>query len=408
MVSFIMERNIIQIILSVFVCAHVFAGNPFTKTYGGKGYDEANAIIRVKSGGYLIAGKSSSYNNSNIDLNLIRIDENGKVLWNKTYGGENSECAFDVIENQRGEFIAVGSSDSYGAGEDITDFWVLKVDANGQMIWNKTFGTHHSIEEAHGIVETGDGNYLVVGTTIIFDPEEVPSEIMVIKIDETGNKVWEKHYGGESSEEGTAICRTQEGNFTIVGSTESFGNGKWDFWLVHIDKDGKKLWDKTFGGGDNEMANNIVATVDGGYVMTGYTYSHATAASFDLWVVKADSKGEQIWAKSFGGLSTDEGHAVIETKKGDIVVAGYTEVWKPNKENVNTSPDVINMYVVKMDKNGNKIWEQSLGGVGNQHAFDLVESLDEGIVVAGNTDTNDEGGSECLLMKLSPAGAPAP
>ncbi|MCS7004444.1 MAG: hypothetical protein NZM38_03870 [Cytophagales bacterium] len=396
------------LIIALGISISTYAGNPFTKTYGGKGYDEANAIIKVKSGGYLIAGKSSSYSNGNIDLNLIRIDDNGKVIWNKTYGGDNAERALDVIETPKGEFIAVGGSDSYGAGEDITDFWVIKVDANGNLIWEKTFGTHHSIEEAYGIVETGDGHYIIVGTTTTFEPEEIPSEILVVKIDENGNKIWEKRYGGESSEEGASICRSLDGNFTIVGSTESFGNGKWDFWMFQIDKDGKKLWDKTFGGGDNDMANHVTCTSDGGYILTGYSYSFATAASLDLWVVRTDSKGEQIWAKAFGGLSTDEGHSVIETKKGDIVVCGYTEVWKPNKENVNTSPDLINMYVIKMDKNGNKIWEQSLGGIGNQHGFDLVEAADEGIVVVGNTDTNDEGGSECLLMKLSPNGAPAP
>lgn len=385
----------------------------YTKSYGGKGFDETNAIIKLKEGGYVLAGRSSSYNSGNTDLNLIKIDDKGNVIWNKTYGGENTEVAYDLIETSKGEIIAVGSSDSYGAGEDIKDMWVLKVTQDGTMVWNKTYGTTKSIDEARSIVETEEGNFIVVGTSLVMPDENAgendpieSSEALVVKIDNNGGKIWIKKYGGEHSEEANAIVKTATG-FTIVGCTESFGKGKWDVWVFHIDKDGNKLWDKTYGGGDNEIGNTITVTSDGGYLIGGYTYSFATAASLDLWLIKIDAKGEQMWAKAFGGMSTDEAYAVIETKKGDFVAAGYTEVWKPNKDNINVSVDMHNVYVVKVDKNGNKIWEQSLGGQANQRGMDIVEANDGSLLVVGSTDISEEG-PDSILMKLNADGTPVP
>lgn len=372
----------------------------FTFTYGGRGFEAARDIINVSSGGFLVAGRTVA-SGGGTDMYLLRLNNQGQLEWEQKIGDDESDEAAEIIEVESGGFIIVGNSDSYGGGPGLKDMWAVKVDTEGNEVWNKTYGTETSIDEAQGIAKAHDGGYVIIGHTLSLEQES--SNIMMVKIDENGEEVWQQTYGGEKSEEASDIIQVENG-YTVVGHTESVGKGKWDIWLVHTDKDGTQVWDNTYGGGDNEMGNSIVQTSDGGYVVGGYTYSFAVA-SLDAWVIKTDNTGKQVWAKVFGGLSTDEAFEVIETSDGNILAAGYTQVYTADENGSNTSTEGYNVFMVKVNMDGGEIWQSSLGGEGEQRAFGVIEAEDGDFVTVGLSNQEESNGYDVLVMKVSKTGS---
>lgn len=378
----------------------------FHRVIGGKSFDAARKIIKLSDGGFLVAGRSASYGMGDTDMLLIKINSSGETVWQKTYGEDETDEATDLIATKDGGYLVIGHSDSYGYSPDIKDMWALKLDKDGEEIWNETFGTEETIDEANGVVETEDG-YILVGTSIDTH-DDASSDILVVRINKEGEKIWEKKYGESGNEQGMDIISNGDG-YTIIGNTEGvgyeegFSKGRWDIMTIHISGDGTMEWKNAYGGKNNEMGNSIIATSDGGYLLGGYTYSFAVA-SLDAWVVKIDKLGKEIWSKNFGGLSTDEAFGLIETADGNIVMAGYTEVFEPNEDYENISNDKLNIFLIKMTAAGEKIWERSIGGEHNQQAFDVVESGDGGLIIVGSTDSKVVSGVDVLIMKLDGTG----
>ncbi|MGB0522931.1 MAG: hypothetical protein ACPGJS_08215 [Flammeovirgaceae bacterium] len=382
------------------------ATSSFHRVIGGKSFDAARKVVKLSDGGFLVAGRSASYGMGDTDMLLVRVNSSGETLWQKTYGEDETDEANDIIATKDGGFLVVGHSDSYGYSPDIKDMWAIKVNAQGEELWNKTFGGEETIDEANAVLETEDG-YMLVGTTISTS-DDAASDILVVRINKNGDEVWNKTYGESGNEQGIDIIRNGDG-FTIVGNTEGvgyeegFSKGRWDIMTLHITTDGTVAWKNAYGGKNNEMGNTIIATSDGGYLLGGYTYSFAVA-SLDAWVVKIDNMGKQLWSKNFGGLSTDEAFALIETTDGNIVMAGYTEVFEANEDYENISTEKLNIFLVKMTPNGDKVWERSIGGEHNQQAFDIVEAKDGGLIVVGTTDAKVVSGVDVLIMKFDASG----
>jgi hypothetical protein len=378
----------------------------FKVEYGGDGFDEARSIIKLKTGGYLVAGRTQTAS-GDTNMHLLKIDDNGALIWEQKIGEGETDEATSVIESSDGNYVVVGSTDSYGVTPDIKDIWAVKINPSGQVIWNKTFGGAQSIDEAKSVIPAHDGGVIVVGDSFEFgvDGTAMPSNIMIIKIDDKGNEVWKKILGGAAiNEQSIGIIQTKEG-YAIVGNVEMTGK-KWDIWLVNIDKEGNKKWEANYGGGDNEGSNDILMTKDGGFLMVGYTYTYAVG-SHDFWVIKTDANGKEQWNKVFGSVSTDEAFAVLETKDGNYAVCGYTEVWQSDKNGDNISTEGHNIYLVKFSPKGDKIWEKNMGGEADQRAFDMVEADDKGLVMAGFTTANLKSGTNVLIMKVDEAGGTA-
>ncbi len=197
-------------------------------------------------------------------------------------------------------------------------------------VWDRTFGNSKQ-ERANAIIETKDGGYLVAGFTESYGNGW--EDIWLIKIDKNGNKVWDKTFGGSSSDEAKAIIETRDGGYLVAGFTESYGNGWDDIWLIKIDKNGNKIWDKTFGGSDNDRASAIIETRDRGYLLAGFTRSYGNGWD-DIWLIKIDKNGNKLWDKTFGGSKHDIANAIIETRDGGYLVAGFTDSYGNGEENV--------------------------------------------------------------------------
>lgn len=370
----------------------------FRKAIGGSSFESSRQVLQLPEGGYLMVGRTASHGEGDTDMNVIKLSESGEVIWNKRYGEEDSEEASDVLLTADGGYMIFGSADDYDDSK-LRNVWIIKLNKEGDILWDRNYGIEGAINSAHAAVATPDGGYIVVGNSISISSEST-CNMYALKIDMEGNEIWEKTYGGDSNEEAKDIAATPEG-FAIIGNTESYGKGRWDMFLVRIDHEGNKIAHHTYGGNDNEMGNAIISTKDGGFLLGGYSYSYSKG-SLDAWVVKTDANGEQQWHKSFGQESTDEAFSLLELADGSFMMAGYVDIYEPNDEYINISKTANEALVVKLSVSGEVVWEKLIGGDKNQKAFSIIESNDGGFVVVGSTD---EGSStDALVFKLNSMG----
>jgi len=295
----------------------------WNKTYGGADLDFGLSIVATSDGGYAIAGSTSSFGAGNSDFWLIKTDSYGNVEWNQTYGGANYDSANALIATSDGGYAIVGSTQTIAGG---TDFWLVKTDAFGNMEWNQTYGTEDP-DSALSLVETSDGGYALVGDKKIIpegvDPRTVKTDCWLVKTDSSGNMEWNQTYAEADSDRAWSLVKTSDGGFAIAGSTSSFGVGGYDFWLIKTDSYGNVEWNQTYGGVDEDFAHSLVKTSDGGYALTGYTKSFG-AGDRDFWLIKTDAYGNMEWNQTYGGADEDMANSMIATSDGGYAIAGGT------------------------------------------------------------------------------------
>ncbi len=371
------------------------------KSVGDKGFDAANNIIKCKDGNFVLLGRTDSYGAGDMNMSAIKVDVNGNVLWNKNYGAEESEEGYTGVETADGGFIFAGYSDSYGAGSDIKDGWIVRTDSKGSRMWDKTFGSNQSIDEIYSIIPAEGGNYMILMNSIPIATGK--SDIILLEIDAKGETVWKQSFGGKSSEQGHSLAKTEDG-YLIAGHVEGEMMTKWDMLLMHVDKKGKKKWEKTYGGGDNEMANVVKVMPSGNILIAGYSYTYAEG-SHDAWVVCTDKYGTKIWDKNFGGLSTDEAFDILVTSTSEIILIGYTDIYKADEYGNNVSELSNEIMINKLDEKGNEIWTRTLGGNKDQVAKAGALANDGSFVLAGYTNENmDSKNVDMLILKVSAEG----
>ncbi len=285
------------------------------KTYGGEGYDSASAIQQTADGGYIVAGYTNSYGaNSNGDAWVLKLDASGEVVWQKTYGGEGYDSANAIQQTADDGYIVAGFTNSF---ESNGDAWVLKLALNGTIEWQKTYGGTTDGDEAVAIQQTTDGGYIVAGVTYCFGAGS--TDAMILKLDENGALEWQKTYGGTGFENATAIRQTADQGYIVAGVTTSFGAGGLDGWLLKLAENGTESWQKTWGGSGGDSFSSVWQTADGGYIVAGSTGSSG-AGNGDAWLLKLSENGSAVWQKTYGGAAGDLVNAVQQISDGYIVV----------------------------------------------------------------------------------------
>jgi len=285
------------------------------KIYGGSAYDYANSIQQTSDGGYIVAGSTWSFGAGNYDIWVLKLDANGTVVWQKTYGGSDWDRAYSIQQTSDGGYIVAGETYSFGAGNN---FWVIKLDANGTVVWQKTYGGSWN-ESAKSIQQTSDGGYIVAGWTRSFGVGW--DDFWVLKLDANGDVVWQKIYGGPGYDYANSIQQTSDGGYIVAGETYSFGAGGYDFWVLKLNANGDVVWQKTYGGSYDDYAKSIQQTSDGGYIVAGYTDSFGVGWT-DIWVLKLNANGDVVWQKTYGGSSSDYANSIQQTSDGGYIVAG--------------------------------------------------------------------------------------
>ncbi|MES2770994.1 MAG: putative Ig domain-containing protein, partial [Pseudomonadota bacterium] len=257
--------------------------------------------------------------------------------------------------------------------------------------WVKTLNGE-SFDFVQSITAVVDGGFAVAGYTSSVGAG--PTSFLIAKLDAGGNKVWIKTLGGALSDYAASITATLDGGFVVAGYTESAGAGFADALIAKLDASGNKVWIKTLGGTLNDYAASITALSDGGFVITGFTKS-AGAGSDDLLIAKLDANGNKVWAKTLGGASSDIGTSIVATPDGGFVVAGYTESAGAGSED---------FLIVKLDANGNKVWVKTLGGASDDFAQSITALSDGSFVVVGFTASAGAGSNDFLIAKLDANG----
>ena len=245
----------------------------FWADYGETGPSGASVVRQTGDGGYVVTGGTSFSVSDLADIWILKLDGNGGIQWQKTYGGSGNDSANSIEQTGDGGYIAAGYTNSFGAGD--YDIWVLKVDGNGDVLWQNTYGGT-GYDFASSIRETDDGGYVVVGGTDSFGAGEM--DVWVLKLDGNGDVLWEKTYGGAGIDSASSIEQTGDGGYIVAGGTRSFGAGDYDFWVLKLDGSGNIVWQKTYGGTDYDFASSIQQTSDGGYIVAGGTRSFGARA----------------------------------------------------------------------------------------------------------------------------------
>ncbi|MFW9995632.1 MAG: hypothetical protein ACFFD4_26575 [Candidatus Odinarchaeota archaeon] len=361
----------------------------WNKTFGGTGWESAESLIETADGGYLLAGFTvppGDFEDVAADMWLVKTDSNGNEQWNKTFGGILEDAAVTVIETAAGGYLAAGWTESSGAGD--RDMWLVKTDSSGNEQWNKTFGGTRS-DHTYSVIETAAGGYLAAGDT---KSSGTGYDYMwLVKTDSSGNEQWNKTFGGTGVDINVAysVIETATGGYLLAGDTSSYGAGLTDFWLVKTDNNGQTEWSTTFGGTGWEEAKAVIETAAGGYLLAGSTDSFG-AGDRDMWLVKTDSNGNEQWNKTFGGIFEDWASTVIESAAGGYLLAGFTSFGALNKD----------VWLVKTDSNGNEQWNTTFGGPDVDIAYSVIETAGDGYLLAGSTKSFGAGGTDAWLVKI--------
>jgi hypothetical protein len=258
---------------------------------------------------------------------------------------------------------------------------------NGDTLWHKTYGGNLS-DNGKSIIEVSNGGYLIIGDTKSFGSESY--DIYLIKIDEDGNTLWEKTYGGDDWDKGWSVQETSDDKLIMVGSTQSFGSGNEDVFFAKLSQDGDTIWTKTFGGESSDWGYSVQEVSEGGYIIVGGTSSFGEG-SLDAYIIKTDANGDLIWSKSFGGVDEDEAYHVRETDDNRYIVAGRTESYGKGYND---------FYILEIDNNGNSIWSSTYGGTGTDRCYSLDVTSDNGFILVGETNSFGNGGGDVYLIKI--------
>jgi hypothetical protein len=311
------------------------SGNPlWTGTYGGEAYDLGRSVQQTQDGGYIVAGETNSFGNSD-QVYLVKTNASGDTLWTRTYGGGNWDDGYFVQQTQDGGYIITGFTNSFGAG--LTDVYLIKTNASGDTLWTKTYG---GTDEDRGdcVQQTSDGGYVIAGRTYSFGNA---LQVYLIKTNANGDTLWTKTYGGGNEDVGFSVQQTQDGGYVVAGVTDSYGNGL-QVYLIKTNASGIPLWTRTYGGRttDYDYGYSVQQTSDTGYIVAGYTTSFGNGEQ--VYLIKTNASGDTLWTRTYGGTSDDEGRSVQQTSDGGYVVAGFYDYYGSNPQ----------AYLIKTDANG--------------------------------------------------------
>lgn len=339
----------------------------FSVTFGGSDYDDGRSVQQTHDGGYVAAGSTRSYGAGGSDILLVRFDAEGNPVWFKTFGGNGFDEGYSVRQTSDHGFVIAGRTQSYGAGG--YDVWLVKTDSLGNEVWSRTFGGG-SDDGGNSVVQTSDGGYIVAGYTSSYGGGS--NDIWLIKTNAAGDKTWDMIFGGEAYDWSESIDQTLDGGYVVAGFTASYGAGDWDAWLIKTDASGRELWSKTFGGAGEDRAHSAAQTSDGGYIVVGYKASDAGAD--DVWLIRTDPTGGLLWDKTYGWSHYDEGYSVAQASDGGYVVSGFAS---PHSSLSSEA------WLFKTDAGGTRIWDRTLGAIDAGLGYSVQQAADGGFCVAG-------------------------
>jgi len=380
----IVKYNNMKIILSVFLaCFYFLVGSVnaqprFQKVIGGTGMSSASysGIIKTIDGGYVATGSYFQNFLDKHDVYLVKFDSTFNVQWAKTAGDTTAQMGFGIIQTTDGGYAIAGRSQTVGPFMGYTNGYVIKLNSAGDVQWAKNIGGYE-MDEFRSIVQTADGGLVVAGYSSTFCFGLGVSDVYVVKLDIAGNILWTKNIGGSGADLGLGMVQTQDNGIVVSGYSFAYGQGGSDFYCIKLSSSGSLLWTRSVGGAQHDFGYSITGTNDGGFVLVGQTLSFGAGAD-DVYVVKLDGNGNLLWTRTVGGSGNDRGMSVVQDLNGNYILAGHTDSFGAGGED---------FYVIKLDNNGNLLWTRTTGGTGNEQAWGVLVDTDGGYVVSGKSNS---------------------
>lgn len=406
------------------------------QTFGGSKNDVAQSVVATTDGGFVVLGYTQSMDgdvsgkaNESFDFWVLKFDSEANLEWNQTYGGTGDDRGNDIIQTQDGGYIILGYTDSTDG--DITvnngfrDFWLARINRTGTLTWQKSFG-FSGADEGTTLIQTSDNHILVAGVLDVTasgglgndgrsSNRHSGGDYWAIKVSLDGNFVWSRYYGGSFTDTPKGIVETPSNEFIFAGSSDSDdvdinnNKGTYDFWVVKSDANGAIIWEKSYGGSEIDEARAIVSSGDGNYIIVGDTRSNEQDVSFnngaaDLFVIKISDDGDLLWNRSYGGSSFDVPRSINPTLDGGFIIAGSS---RSSDGDVARNQGQNDAWIVKVDNNGQLIWETTTGGSEIDFAYDAVQLQNGTIIAVGETSssngdiTENKGFTDLLIVKLN-------
>jgi len=317
-----MAKNTIIFCAAILSLAVSISAQPpdslWSRTFGGDDSDRCFSVQQTSDGGYILVGETRTFGAGSVDCWMVKTNENGDSLWSRTFGGNYEDECYSVQQTSDGRYILAGFTKSFGAG--CANFWLIKTDENGDSLWSRTFGGN-DWDDCYSVLQTSDSGYILAGYTYSYGAG--CSDFWLIKTDESGDSLWSKTFGGYDDDCCWSVQQTSDGGYMLAGQTKSFGAGGTDFWMVKTDENGDSLWSHSFGWNNFDKCFSVKQTSDGGYILAGYAQLSGTYNS-DFWLIKTDEDGDSLWSRTFGGDDLEECYSIQQTSDGGYILAGYT------------------------------------------------------------------------------------
>ena len=421
--------------ISLFSCLQAQPIIDWDKTYGGLNYEECQALLKTNDS-YLMAGMTNSsesgdvgsLGDGSIDFWLIEIDtaQNGALLNEWRYGCDGTERAWDIIPAHDGGYILSGYSDSDACAmkaensrNGSRDFWVMKIDTEGNQIWERTIGGGDK-DVVRKTLATSDGGYLIGGyshSNAGFEKSEDArglEDFWVVKLDINGTIQWDKTYGGDGQEHLLDMLELTNGEYLlggfstsdISGEKTSNARGFNDYWIIRIQLDGTVIQDYTYGGNSRDVIQYMHQTRDGGILLTGQSESEANPnfgekntphyGRDDYWIVKLDANFDIVWERTYGGDDIDIPFAVYENLAGRLWIIGVSHSGQTGNKSTapigdTTDPSENDFWLLFLQEDGTEIWQENIGGNDIEAPIHLEPAHGGGYIIAGHSSSNAGG-----------------
>jgi hypothetical protein len=352
----------------------------------------ANDIQLTSDGGYIIAGFAQMDPDHLYEGCLIKIDSMGNEIWTHTYGGNRDEEFNSVQPTTDGGYIAAGNTKSFGYPDNYDNFYLVKTNSSGDTLWTRTYGGS-LIDKAYCVRQTDDGRFVFTGYSYLSGIGE--TNCALYKIDENGDTLWTRAYGGSGFEHGNHVEQTSDGGFIIAGYCASPDSMDSNAWLIKTDAQGDSIWTRWYGGSYGDYFYSVQETSDGGYICGGYTWSYGQHWDSDGYVVKTNGVGDTMWVSVFDLTQWDDIYSIQQTFNGDYIVAGMVD-FNPNVRG--------QMLLYKVSAEGSILWHRTYEGSGiASYGTSARQTNDGGYIVAGYTGGNlEEGIPFCYVVKTGP------
>lgn len=427
---------------SLFFCLFYDAGNAqapliqWQKHFGGTALDHAKWIEQTSDSGYIIAGYTRSsdgditYNHgmaAQQDAWVLKLDQQGKLVWQRTYGGSLDDEFTSIRQTADGGFIAAGFTRSTDgdvtANHGKTDCWLVKLDASGTISWLKTYGGTAD-EATYAVEATTDQGYIIAGYTSSTDGDVTRNhggkDYWVIKTDNIGQLTWQKCYGNSGDNTANSIIPSREGGYLIAGvsdcvagdTTMANQHGNTDCWVIKTDAGGQVEWQRAYGGSAMEVAKSITQAADSTYIITGQTGSsdgdvsgfHGPAG-LDIWTFCLERNGTLKWQKAMGGSGLEGSRSVRTCRDGGYIIGGSAS--SNDGDLVNNNRTAADFWLIKLNQAGNIEWSKTTGNTGEDNSSNALQTMDDGYIMAGDISAVSHdpsctwGGDDLGVVKFS-------